>query len=91
MAEPVSARGSGAPSARRPILGAPTAWGRKTRMTAWLVLQFAVTASVVGKSERVACLNFWDVTERRRAEERLSFLATHDPTALAANPARSTP
>ena len=44
-----------------------------------LVLQFAVTASVVGKSERVACLNFWDVTERRRAEERLSFLATHDP------------
>ncbi|MBN9345036.1 MAG: GGDEF domain-containing protein [Devosia sp.] len=44
-----------------------------------LVLQFAVTASVVGTSERVACLNFWDVTERRRAEERLSFLATHDP------------
>ncbi len=44
------------------------------------VLQFAVTASVVGaKGERVACLNFWDVTERRRAEERLSFLATHDP------------
>lgn len=43
-----------------------------------LVLQFAATASVVGK-ERVACLNFWDVTERRRAEERLSFLATHDP------------
>src|SRR5690606_18605974 len=44
-----------------------------------LVLQFAVTASVVGNAERVACLNFWDVTERRRAEERLSFLATHDP------------
>jgi diguanylate cyclase (GGDEF)-like protein len=45
-----------------------------------LVLQYAVTASVVGASkERVACLNFWDVTERRRAEERLSFLATHDP------------
>jgi diguanylate cyclase (GGDEF)-like protein len=43
-----------------------------------LVLQFAATASVVG-TERVACLNFWDVTERRRAEERLSFLATHDP------------
>lgn len=45
-----------------------------------LVLQYAVTASVVGPArERVACLNFWDVTERRRAEERLSFLATHDP------------
>jgi diguanylate cyclase (GGDEF)-like protein len=45
-----------------------------------LVLQFAVTASVVGAgNDRVACLNFWDVTERRRAEERLSFLATHDP------------
>jgi diguanylate cyclase (GGDEF)-like protein len=45
-----------------------------------LVLQYAVTASVVaGASERVACLSFWDVTERRRAEERLSFLATHDP------------
>jgi diguanylate cyclase (GGDEF)-like protein len=45
-----------------------------------LVLQFAVTASDVGEpGERVACLNFWDVTERRRAEERLSFLATHDP------------
>jgi diguanylate cyclase (GGDEF)-like protein len=45
-----------------------------------LVVQYAATASVVGKrGERVACLNFWDVTERRRAEERLSFLATHDP------------
>jgi diguanylate cyclase (GGDEF)-like protein len=44
-----------------------------------LVVQYAVTASVVGGSEHVACLNFWDVTERRRAEERLSFLATHDP------------
>jgi diguanylate cyclase (GGDEF)-like protein len=44
-----------------------------------LVVQYAVTASVVGGSEQVACLNFWDVTERRRAEERLSFLATHDP------------
>jgi hypothetical protein len=39
-----------------------------------LVLQYAVTASDVDTG-RVACLNFWDVTERRRAEERLSFLA----------------
>jgi len=44
-----------------------------------LVVQYAVTASIVGDGEHVACLNFWDVTERRRAEERLSFLATHDP------------
>ncbi|MEO8756425.1 MAG: bifunctional diguanylate cyclase/phosphodiesterase [Devosia sp.] len=45
-----------------------------------LVVQYAATASVVGPGgARVACLNFWDVTERRRAEERLSFLATHDP------------
>ncbi len=45
-----------------------------------LVLQYTVTASeVAGGRHRVACLNFWDVTERRRAEERLSFLATHDP------------
>jgi diguanylate cyclase (GGDEF)-like protein len=44
-----------------------------------LVIQYVATASNVGEGERVACLNFWDVTERRRAEERLSFLATHDP------------
>ena len=44
------------------------------------VVQYAVTSSAVGGQRgRVACLTFWDVTERRRAEERLSFLATHDP------------
>ena len=45
-----------------------------------LVVQYAVTSSAIGNAgERIACLTFWDVTERRRAEERLSFLATHDP------------
>src|SRR5882724_7358676 len=44
-----------------------------------LVVQYAATASEVEGGARIACLNFWDVTERRRAEERLSFLATHDP------------
>jgi len=44
-----------------------------------LVVQYAVTMSVTEDGQRYACLNFWDVTERRRAEERLSFLATHDP------------
>ena len=34
--------GAPAAPARRRILGAPTAWGRQHRMTAWLVLQFAV-------------------------------------------------
>jgi len=43
-----------------------------------LVVQYVVTLS---ESEfgQVACVNFWDVTERRRAEEKLSFLASHDP------------
>ncbi|HVY52501.1 MAG TPA: EAL domain-containing protein [Devosia sp.] len=44
-----------------------------------LVVQYAVTASQEPGGRRIACLNFWDVTERRRAEEKLSFLATHDP------------
>jgi diguanylate cyclase (GGDEF)-like protein len=44
-----------------------------------LVVQYAVTMSITEDGQRYACLNFWDVTERRRAEERLSFLATHDP------------
>ena len=43
-----------------------------------LVVQYVATVSDVDGG-LVACLNFWDVTERRRAEERLSFLATHDP------------
>ncbi|MBI4920583.1 MAG: EAL domain-containing protein [Devosia nanyangense] len=43
-----------------------------------LVVQYVATVSEVDGAA-VACLNFWDVTERRRAEERLSFLATHDP------------
>jgi diguanylate cyclase (GGDEF)-like protein len=47
-----------------------------------LVVQYVAPASTIdtgGEPQRLACLNFWDVTERRRAEERLSFLATHDP------------
>ena len=39
-----------------------------------LVVQYAATASESAHGGRVACLNFWDVTERRRAEERLSSL-----------------
>ena len=44
-----------------------------------LVVQYSVTASELdGGRDRVACVNFWDITARRRDEERLAFLATHD-------------
>ena len=43
-----------------------------------LVVQYVATASDVSGAA-VVCINFWDVTERRRAEEKLAFLATHDP------------
>jgi diguanylate cyclase (GGDEF)-like protein len=44
------------------------------------VLQYVVTVSVVGRRKHlVACLTFWDVTERRRREEELAYLGTHDP------------
>lgn len=48
------------------------------------ILEYAITRSDVtaGKGatrRRVACLTFRDITERRRSEERLTFLATHDP------------
>jgi ABC-type polysaccharide/polyol phosphate export permease len=34
--------GASAPTGRRAVFGAPTSWGRKHRITAWLVLQFAI-------------------------------------------------
>jgi len=49
------------------------------------VLEYAITRSeVVGAgvrqpAKRVACLTFRDISERRRSEERLRFLASHDP------------
>ncbi len=49
------------------------------------IIEYAITrsevASVDGRkaSRRVACLTFRDVSERRRSEERLKFLASHDP------------
>ena len=47
-------------------------------------LEYVVTRSEVAPTERdsrrpVVCLTFRDVTERRRNEERLDFLARHDP------------
>ncbi len=48
------------------------------------ILEYAITRSEVSGGRRaarrrVACLTFRDITERRRSEERLKFLATHDP------------
>jgi diguanylate cyclase (GGDEF)-like protein len=43
-----------------------------------MVVQYVVTLSP-SESGPVTCISFWDVTERRRAEEKLSFLASHDP------------
>ncbi|MEO8882085.1 MAG: EAL domain-containing protein [Devosia sp.] len=45
-------------------------------------LEYAVTRSEVtaadGAARRVVCLTFRDVSERRRNEQRLAFLASHD-------------
>ena len=49
------------------------------------IIEYAITLSEVAgaddrkASRRVACLTFRDVSERRRSEERLKFLASHDP------------
>jgi diguanylate cyclase (GGDEF)-like protein len=43
-----------------------------------LVAQYVVTLSP-SPAGTIACVSFWDVTERRRAEEKLNFLASHDP------------
>ncbi len=45
-------------------------------------LDYVVTVSSINKddSRRVACLTFRDVTERRAEQERLKFLASHDPS-----------
>jgi diguanylate cyclase (GGDEF)-like protein/PAS domain S-box-containing protein len=48
------------------------------------ILEYVVTRSEVAPNERdsrrpIVCLTFRDVSERRRNEERLDFLARHDP------------
>lgn len=49
------------------------------------IIEYAITRSEVAAasprqpSRRVACLTFRDISERRRSEERLKFLASHDP------------
>lgn len=49
------------------------------------IIEYAITRSEVAAASlrqpprRVACLTFRDISERRRTEERLRFLASHDP------------
>ncbi len=49
------------------------------------IIEYSITRSEVASVDgrmaprRVACLTFRDVSERRRSEERLKFLASHDP------------
>lgn len=49
------------------------------------IIEYAITRSEVAAAsprqppKRVACLTFRDISERRRSEERLKFLASHDP------------
>jgi diguanylate cyclase (GGDEF)-like protein len=49
------------------------------------IIEYAITRSEVATAgvrlapQRVACLTFRDISERRRSEERLKFLASHDP------------
>ena len=57
------------------------------------VLEYAITLSSLqddeaGQGRHVACLTFQDITERRRSEERLAFLAHHDPLTGALSRAR---